>query len=256
MPVEATLLGLRRPAAVDRIEVEDAWTARDALVYELATTGVLRRPSGCDPQVLPTFATRAVECIAPALRRRAAPAQGRTRLLWHQLILPQPVAPAGPVYHSASLTTAPALAGPGAVAARIRTRSATGRLLSVNEASIGRDPGAERAGRVPGRPPDVTVALPASSLRSALYRLTVPLAQFDDLALYGSLVQTAVDNFLEGDSAAVRTCRARFVSSPRPWEPVVARLWRAGEDVVGEAYACERDAPLITDLRVSTRLED
>jgi hypothetical protein len=239
-----------------RFALEDTWTGRDAMLYDLAARiGLSEAGERECSSVLPTFATRAVEQVLRFLCRGAD-----LRLLEHTLVLPQPLPLPQGVYHTGSAVGGPA-AAPG-LKVKIRTHSCTGQLLSINHVVMGPREPVPSARALPGsatppRAPDATVTLPSCALGSVLYRLSLPDAHLDALAVYGSIVGAAVDLLLGGDVAAVRMCSARFEGSARPGEPLLARLWRVDDGMVlGEAYACTRGVPVITELRVSTTLED
>jgi len=242
----------------------ETWNQRDVQLYHLAAGGSATASQG-HQRVLPTFTTRALECLLPAVLRRAGPGfdPSRARLLEHRLVLPAPVTAPRSVFHEGTITAVNRVGAAAVLGVRIRTLSPAGDLVAISEASFSE--GAARCvepARLPGRRPDATIPLAVDAQQALLYRLCLSnggeagTPALDDLVVYGAAVRAAVDAAFGGDCGQVRMCSARFNGRVRAGETMLLRLWADGSEVTGDVYVCDRHAPVLTELRLSRGMED
>lgn len=158
--------------------------------------------------------------------------------------------------------------------------AASGRRLAVNrfgvfargEGGFGGDPGPKPGNQPPERAPDLEVKIPTLPQQALLYRLTgdrnplhadpdfaalggFPRPILHGLCTYGMVLKAVVDHVHDGDVAAIGSYSCRFAGVLYPGETLAVKMWQEDGATILTATAVERDAPVLTNAAVATRVE-
>ncbi len=187
---------------------------------------------------------------------------------------------------SATVTTAGEIAGiydkGKAALVILETKSCdeSGALLFTNrfslflrgEGDFGGESGPKAGNRAPERDPDGMIESPTLPQQALLYRLSgdknplhadpdfAKLAGFDapilhGLCSYAIVCKAIVDRALDGDTHRVARYQARFSGVAFPGETLQTSYWKHSNQILIQATAKERSAPVITNAAITVRSE-
>ena len=272
------LLAIRSPAT------PFSWTERDAMLYALAI-GI-----GSDPlddrqrsfiyeqalSVVPSFATVAAWGSNPPLAEAEV---DYTRVVHaaQEIALHRPLPPEATVRASGGMARAVDKGDKGAIIigettlCDIVTGAAYATLTTTWMARAdghfgGPADGAEPVHLMPGRPADLTVALPTRPDQAALYRLCgdrnplhidpavasragFPRPILHGLCTFGLTCRAVLATFADWRPERITGHALRFSAPVFPGETVMVDLWRDGPVISFEARVAERDAIVVRNGR-------
>ncbi|HZY76669.1 MAG TPA: MaoC/PaaZ C-terminal domain-containing protein [Jatrophihabitantaceae bacterium] len=271
--------------------VQFEWTASDVLLYHLALGAganptdprELRYVTETHLQVLPTFAVVAPTVHATEPPRVSYPGieidlakvlHGTQRIDVHGTV---------PVQGKGSAITRVADVYDKGSAAVIVTETAvsdldgaplwtnTSSIFARGEGGFGGQRGPSSSNELPEREPDAELSTPTLPQQALWYRLLgdrnplhsdpafaaaagFPAPILHGLGTYGIVCKALVDEFLDGDTARVRSFGVRFAGVVFPGETLRTLAWREDDRLIVETSVMERDnAPALSNVELVFR---
>jgi len=269
-------------------QVEFSWTATNVQLYNLALGAgsdpmdprELSYVVDNTPQVLPTFG-----CVAASFNDVDPP-----KVSWpgveidlakilhasEKVIVPAPLPPSGSARAVSRIVDVWDKGKAAVVVLETNVTSTDGTPLWTQQRSIfargeggfGGERGPSSSSELPDRAPDFEIDMPVAPGQALLYRLCgdrnplhsdpefAAAAGFDrpilhGLCTYGMTCKAIVDTVLDGDAGAVRSFGARFAGVVFPGETLRARVWKAGDRLLGTVVAPSRDdAAVLSDVEL------
>jgi acyl dehydratase len=271
--------------------VQFEWTASDVLLYHLALGAganpthprELRYATETDLQVLPTFAVVAPTVHATEPPRVSYPGieidlakvlHGTQRIDVHGAL---------PVQGKGTAVTRVADVYDKGSAAVIVTETVvsdldgtplwtnTSSIFARGEGGFGGQRGPSSSNELPEREPDAELSTPTLPQQALWYRLLgdrnplhsdpafaaaagFPAPILHGLGTYGIVCKALVDEFLDGDTARVRSFGVRFAGVVFPGETLRTLAWREDDRLIVETSVMERDnAPALSNVELVFR---